>query len=207
MGGIMGIHTKQKLIKIGLAAVAVAALVAVPASGQAGELNFQAARAETPGAEIFYTAPGAPRDIQELLDSTLEFNPAIIALCNLRFGDVVITSYLAASIGSVSLLCGDAYSGYVHIRSNHGSEWQQIVDQSGGGANWDDLMDFAAKSALWVPSEGYPKGVGDGKLCYTAPIQIKNQQRQVIRNMSPTIIASLNNRKVITAIPTTNPSC
>lgn len=156
---------------------------------------------------ISYTLPDTPDNLGELLNSAFEFNPATIALCNLGFGDVEVTSYLAVAIGEASLFCGDAYSGYVHIRSQHGSQWQQVVDMAGGGMNWDDLMDFATKSALWVPSPDYPVNVGDGKYCYTTPILIKNSQGQVIKSMSPTVIVSVNNRKVITSIPTTTPSC
>jgi hypothetical protein len=82
------------------------------------------------------------------------------------------------------------------------------VDAFGGGALWDDFMVYAVGSALWGPEPGYPHNVGNGKLCYTAPIVILDEDMTPIDTYYPTVIISQNNQLVITAFPThSSPSC
>ncbi|AJW78550.1 hypothetical protein DZF92_13555 [Clavibacter michiganensis subsp. insidiosus] len=81
------------------------------------------------------------------------------------------------------------------------------MDGAGGGANWDDFMVFATGSIVTAPAPGFPKDVGDGKLCYSAPIIIKNAEGNVVDTYNPTVLVSGNNKKVITSYPTRVDRC
>jgi hypothetical protein len=67
------------------------------------------------------------------IDTSL-LDPITIGACNAGFGDVSVASW-ETGIGHVDLFCGDGKSGYVHIRTEHQSQWQTVVDGAGGGAN------------------------------------------------------------------------
>lgn len=132
-------------------------------------------------------------------------SPTIIALCNLGFGDVVVASVASKSDGVVDLKCGDLWSGYVHIRDRHQTDWEA---QMGSGAVWDDYMVWASKSILSSPSRVVTQ-VGMTR-CYTAPIQVYrviNGINQLWKTINPSVIVSVNNKKVITSIPSTTSSC
>lgn len=152
--------------------------------------------------------PSINIESSEIIENVSGFNPAVIAACNIGLGDTVVASYSTSAFGQIRLLCGDSASGYVHIRSGHASQWQQIIDAVGEGGDWDDLMNFAVEKSLLAPAPGYPQNLGSGKYCYTTPISVYNSRGQLIKNLNPTIVISSNNQKVITAFPTTSaPSC
>lgn len=135
---------------------------------------------------------------------TPDLAPGTIALCNSGFGDVSVDNYQAKGIGKIDLFCGDGTSGYIHIRNRHESQWATVVP----GSNWDDIMDFSVRQSVQTPSSGYPKNIGSNKYCYSTPIQIKNSKGVVVKTYHPTVIVSVNNKKVITAYPTTSaPNC
>jgi len=137
-----------------------------------------------------------------------DLDPGTIALCNAGFGNVSVQNFQAKGLGKIDLFCGDSASGYVHIRSRHQADWQAVINLAGGGGNWDDLMVFAVNASVTAPSSGYPFNIGNNKWCYTTPIQIKNSKGVVVRTLHPTVVVSTNNKKVITAFPTTTaPSC
>ncbi|MFB2583037.1 hypothetical protein ACEXQD_17445 [Herbiconiux sp. P15] len=137
-------------------------------------------------------------------DGTAELDPGTIALCNAGLGDVSVKSYDTAELGKIDLFCGDSASGYVHIRDRHEGAWQAQLDSLGGGTNWDDWMEYQVASAVMDPASGYPIYIGDDKACFTAPIEIVNSYGDVEDTFYPTVIVSMNNKKVITAIPTTD---
>jgi hypothetical protein len=139
------------------------------------------------------------------VDTSL-LDPGTIGLCNAGFGDVSVASW-ETGIGHVDLFCGDDRSGYVHIRTDHQSQWQTVVDGAGGGAYWDDFMVFATGSIVTAPAPGFPKDVGDGKLCYSAPITIKNAEGNVVDTYNPTVLVSANNKRIITSYPTRVDRC
>lgn len=135
-------------------------------------------------------------------------DPGTIGLCNAGFGDVSVQNFQAKNLGKIDLFCGDSASGYVHIRTRHQSDWQTVINQAGGGALWDDFMVYAVNGSVSAPSPNYPVNIGNNKWCYTTPIQIKNTQGVVTKTLHPTVIVSVNNKKVITAFPTTTaPNC
>ena len=132
--------------------------------------------------------------------------PGTIGLCNAGWGDVSVQRYdNARFLGVVDLRCGDSKSGYVHVRANHQNQWQSRINAVGGSGNWDDLMAWATGEALRAPEAGYPKDVGGGKWCYTAPIFMSGPRGTV--QYKPTIIVSTNNKLVITSYPSTNTAC
>ena len=170
-------------------AVAAAGLVTAPLA-LASPASAATATYEIP-------APSTPAAGVE----TSLLDPITIGACNAGFGDVSVASW-ETGIGHVDLFCGDDKSGYVHIRTGHQAQWQTVVDGAGGGAYWDDFMVFATGSIVTAPGPGFPKDEGDGKLCYSAPILIKNEEGNVVDTHNPTVIVSANNKKIITSFPT-----
>ncbi|WP_147305811.1 hypothetical protein [Subtercola boreus] len=64
-------------------------------------------------------------------------------------------------------------------------------------------MEYALAESVTTPGDGYPIDVGGGKYCYSAPIELHDaSDGHYIKTINPTIIVSGNNKKVITAIPT-----
>jgi hypothetical protein len=181
-------HTRCRLRRRALITAVGGALVASMASAAPAE------------ADTIAYQPPHPTGSAPDVDASL-LNPAIIGLCNGGLGDVSVDSW-ETDIGHVDLLCGDDKSGYVHIRAKHQVDWQTVVDSAGGGANWDDFMVFATGSIVTAPASGFPKDVGAGKLCYSAPILIKNAQGDVVDTYNPTVLVSANNKKIISSYPT-----
>lgn len=143
-----------------------------------------------PNGDVY--SPPKTTGVHPLLD------PGTIALCNAGFGNVSVASWNNNSIGHVDLFCGDISSGYVHIRSGHQSDWQAILNSYPIGGNWDDLMVFATGQAI---TSGPFYNEGNNKYCYTAPLQIKHNGT-VVTTYHPTILVSVNNKRVITSYPT-----
>jgi hypothetical protein len=63
-------------------------------------------------------------------------------------------------------------------------------------------MVFATGSIVTAPGPGFPKDEGDGKLCHSAPILIKNEEGNVVDTYNPTVMVSASNKKIITTFPT-----
>lgn len=110
-----------------------------------------------------------------------------------------VKSYGKYKGGSVSLRCGTATAGYEHIKDRHERDWKNIIAKVGGGGKWDDLMFFTAVESLNAPDKTTDRL--SGKLCYTAPIHLLNQDMVPVYSFHPTIIISTNNKIVITAFP------
>ena len=158
-------------------------------------------------------AAAAPEDAPSWSPSDLRpskaLNPIAIGACNAGFGDVSVEAIQARGLGKVDLRCGHTGAGYVHIRTKHQKDWEQIIALAGGGALWDDLMVYAVKSALNAPMSGFPRrSPSDGsKMCYSAPVQIRDKRGVVKRTIYPSVLVSRNNKIVITAFPTNSPYC
>lgn len=130
-------------------------------------------------------------------------NPVTIGLCNSGFGDVSVQRMDAKGLGAIDLFCGDANSGYVHIRSRHQADWQGVINSThGGSANWDDVMVAFTDESVRAPAIGYPKNIGSNKWCYSAPIKVHDPVTGANVTFNPTVIVSTNNKKVITSFPT-----
>jgi hypothetical protein len=128
---------------------------------------------------------------------TPDYAPGTIALCNAGFGNVSVESWKNAH-GHIDLFCGDSTQGYVHIRTGHQADWQAVITKYPIGGSWDDSMSFATGQAI---ISGPVYNAGSGKLCYTAPWQIKHNGT-VVATYHPTIIISGTRNLVITSYPT-----
>lgn len=170
--------------------------------------------------QILLKAPEAPEGSQwysgeELLkkeisqvDSGTSFrlNPITIGLCNAGFGDKKVEKFASKHDEEIVLYCGDSKSGYVHIREQHEEDWEK--QKGGEEGHWDDYMVFVTRSALESPS--YSAGKPNDKRCYTTPIEVYevidgNPVKQ--KTFNPTVMISVNNKKVITSYPTNNHRC
>ncbi|MFZ4840993.1 hypothetical protein [Mycetocola saprophilus] len=192
----------KSAVRIGAAAISVLTSLTLfaPSSPQ---FAVSASAATSPVTKL-----GAAPSITLAADNRVGLDPRLdpgtIGLCNAGLGDVSVKNYDAVRLGNIDLLCGDERDGYVHIRKKHEKEWQSLMDSLGGGGTWDDLMEMALSSSVTNPGPGYPIDIGSGKYCYSTPVQIFHSDGSLIRVINPTIIVSANNKKVITAVPTTD---
>lgn len=129
-------------------------------------------------------------------------DPIIIGLCNAGLGETTIASYNSLKDGVVDLKCGDSKSGYVHIREEHEDDWEKR--KKGWPGYWDDLMVQAVKES--VENGHMTLNQGNGKRCYAGTVQIK-YDGELVDEFYPTTIVSMNNKKIITSIPTSNHRC
>lgn len=189
------------------ALVGVAALVCGTVAG-AGPVV--AAETDTPARYYLPPTADAPADAPAASTSsagTERLDPGTIGLCNAGFGDVSVQSWDDTVLGHVDLSCGDSASGYIHIRDGdgtpndvgHEAEWQAVVDSFGGGM-WDDFMVHATGAAIVGDKE--PDDHGADKLCFSAPVEIFQTDGTYITTYYPTILASANNKRIITSYPT-----
>ena len=138
--------------------------------------------------------------------ATVYLNPVTIGLCNAGFGDKKVKTFNSKNDGEITLYCGDSNSGYVHIRERHESQWES---QKGGFEGpWDDYMAFATQASLESPA--YSAEKPSQKRCYTTPIEVYevvNGAPVKKKTINPTVMISMNNKKVITSYPTTTHRC
>lgn len=193
----------------------MAALMGLTATSPAMADSDPEALKQADSSKILLKAPQAPEHKQwhkgDSLHSptkevSIQLNPITIGLCNAGFGDKRVETFDSQHDGEITLYCGDSASGYVHIREQHESQWE---DQKGGFEGyWDDYMVFATNAALESPS--YSTTRPNQKRCYTTPIEVYEIIDGVPvkkKTIHPTIMISVNNKKVITSYPTTNHRC
>lgn len=117
---------------------------------------------------------------------------------------------------TLSVQCGSAAThGYLHIaegRSDHQRGWRKrlaMADPLAKTDAWDELMWWAAIQTWLKPEKSI--GVGDGKICRSGPISVYGQTTSGSRYLKftfrPTFVWSLTNNRLITAIPSTRPTC
>ena len=155
--------------------------------------------------ESYYGDPILDRSTATAPLIQTRLNPITIGLCNTGFGDVVVSSFTSKFDGALKLKCGDSASGYVHIRSRHQPEWEA---QKPGSGLWDDYMVWASAQALTSPVLANTQ-IGN-KRCYTTPIdlfQVVNGQQVYWKTLNPTVVVSMNNKILITSIPSTTSTC
>ena len=75
--------------------------------------------------------------------------------------------------------------------------------------SWDDLMWMAAKDS-WS-DKAFTMNVGSGKVCRSAPIEMygRNPDGSITLKYTfrPTFIWSMTDNRLITAIPSSSPTC
>ena len=132
-----------------------------------------------------------------------QLNPVTIGLCNAGLSNTVVRSYHSTKDGDIDLKCGTSSDGYIHIREEHESQWNDQKKEWPG--YWDDLMVQAVKDSV---ENGHVSVEQKGNnRCYAGTVQIKNPKGQAVNTFHPSTIVSMNNRKVITSIPTTEHIC
>lgn len=129
----------------------------------------------------------------------------------------VISSFQAlAAKRTMSIQCGSQTThGYLHIalgKSGHQSGWRNRILQANPTLNtdsWDDLMWMAAKDS-WN-DKAFTMNVGSGKVCRSAPIEMygRNPDGSLTLKYTfrPTFIWSMTENRLITAIPSSSPTC
>lgn len=156
------------------------------------------------------TTPVSDEESREAAVQPYGLNPITIAQCNLGHSDVIVEEMPSEKDGLVLMKCGTENAGYIHIRERHEKGWQYFLDKYPIGGTWDDFMVFATRNSLKAPdpSLGMPKTIPDNKRCYSTPVQIRNPKGVVVTTLHPSAIVSMNNRILITSIPTSNtPHC
>lgn len=101
------------------------------------------------------------------------------------------------------------------LTSSHGigvaavsSSSRRALNQMGGPGLWDDYMVWATTNALASPSMVKPQP--GNKNCYTTPISVYRTvdgKPKFWKVFNPSVVVSVNNKKVITSIPTTTTNC
>lgn len=110
-------------------------------------------------------------------------------------------------VNDITLRCGSASGGYKHIEAQHKSQWEDRLNAVPGGASWgswDDLMSVAIVSALdW--SDWLEDRPGN-KRCAYGTVAWYDSEGHITYIFQPTIVWSINNESIITAIPTSSGS-
>jgi hypothetical protein len=129
----------------------------------------------------------------------------------------VINSFQApAAKRTMSIQCGSQTThGYLHIALNtsgHQTGWRNRILQASPVENtdaWDDLMWLAARDS-WN-EKAFSKNVGGGKVCRSAPVEMygRNPDGSITLKYTfrPTFIWSMTENRLITAIPSSSPTC
>jgi len=87
----------------------------------------------------------------------------------------------------------------------HTADWRDVVTGH-GSRDWDDAMLTAVQTALEDPRPGFPLDVGDGKVCYAAPVRFDDGSRPDDEPWVKVIVSATTDR-VITAYPTRTDDC
>jgi hypothetical protein len=129
--------------------------------------------------------------------------------------DYFSTIYLGAKI-NMSIQCGTTDTqGYFHIAvgsSGHQQGWRNRITQARPGDStdsWDDLMWWAAIQSWNAPELSVNQG--NGKVCRSTPVQMygydSRGQLALKYTFRPSFVWSVTQNRLITAIPSTTPSC
>ena len=137
--------------------------------------------------------------------ATSNLDPINVGLCNLGSKETVLAVLRSKGDGKVRLTCGNAYGGYVHIRSGHQADWQA---RTPAYRLWDDFMIWTVAGVLRAPDVMQVQE--NMKRCYSAPINFYDETRVkpvLLKTIHPTVIVSINNKRIVTAYPSNRQSC
>ncbi|MFV8394673.1 LGFP repeat-containing protein [Corynebacterium hindlerae] len=107
---------------------------------------------------------------------------------------------------TVKLECGDwkgAKFGYRHIKREHTThnQWEYLYTLDQRMTSWEELADLAITKSL-TNAEYWKHQEATGKTCYTSPVYlIDRRTNELAMVIFPSIIASANNARIITAFP------
>ena len=137
--------------------------------------------------------------------ATPNLDPINVGLCNLGSKDTVLAVLRSKGDGKVRLTCGNANGGYIHIRSGHQADWQATTPAF---RLWDDYMVWTVAGILRAPDVMQVQE--NMKRCYSAPINFYDETRVkpvLLKTIHPTVIVSINNKRIVTAYPSNRQSC
>lgn len=108
---------------------------------------------------------------------------------------------------TIRLECGTKSGfGFNHINKSHPkSQW---VKQMGGKGSWTEYQQYLIRAAVTNPSKVTSQA--NNKRCYHAPVKLykmSNGKPKYWKTIEPSVIVSKNNKRVITAIPSTKGVC
>ena len=108
---------------------------------------------------------------------------------------------------TIRLECGTNNGfGFNHINKSHPkSQW---VKQMGGKGSWTEYQQYLIRVAVTKPSK--VKSQPGNKRCYQAPVKVykmSNGKPKYWKTIEPSVIVSKNNKRVVTAMPTTKGYC
>lgn len=126
-----------------------------------------------------------------------------------------LTTYLG-SARTMSIQCGTATThGYFHIalgESNHQQGWRNRITKANPSAStdsWDDLMWWSASQSWKNPLKTVD--VGGGKICRPGLIEMygpDSSGKMVLKySFKPTFFWSVTQNRLVTAVPSTSPTC
>jgi hypothetical protein len=99
---------------------------------------------------------------------------------------------------SAYLKCGSSGWGYRHIQDRHMGDWNNIAVQIGD--NWRSFADFAIEQILIAPESATYKS-GNDTYAFTAPVQIRDSDGNVVSTYRPLVSVANESRNIITAYP------
>lgn len=99
---------------------------------------------------------------------------------------------------SAYLKCGSSGWGYRHIQDRHMGDWNNIAVQIGD--NWRSFADFAIEQILIAPESATYKS-GNDTYAFTAPVQIRDSDGNVVSTYRPLVSVADESRNIITAYP------
>lgn len=99
---------------------------------------------------------------------------------------------------SAYLKCGSPGWGYRHIKDRHMDDWDNIAVRMGD--NWRSFADFAIEQILIAPESAAYK-TGNDTYAFTAPVQIRDSDGNVVSTYRPIVSVANESRNIITAYP------
>jgi hypothetical protein len=218
-GGIMLAYILDRIGRSLLVGCVAVALVAVPVAAQASPLVEPVPGLIDTGDDWYAVGPNgeqmspseplgwkSARPASTSVVSPFLLDPVDAFQCNVsNNASHTVTWWTAKKTstyagGRIDLKCGTATtSGYKHIKARHQTDWQNRVNQAGGGTAWDDLLNFSVAQAFKAPSSVVNQG--SGKICYTTPIRLYKSNGTLITTYYPRAVLSSTNKILITAFP------
>lgn len=110
--------------------------------------------------------------------------------------------------GNTYFTCGNANGGFIHVRDRHAKDWIARYAAYGptAGLDWSDIADFDISTTLGAPLS--TSDAGGQKTCFGGLVQIWTEpNNELLFSYEPSVFVSQNNRRIVTAYPTTHEEC
>lgn len=100
--------------------------------------------------------------------------------------------------GVSRMRCGSSSWGLRHVDLRHSSQWETIAARVGG--QWEDFMSWAVRQILYAPESATYRSQND-TWSYTAPLEIRDNQGNVVGRYRPLVSIAAGSGNVITTYP------